>query len=132
DRWRSGSIGLTLNSAAEPEWLSSLEILSRKVNGSLVILSGCSSGRADALPGSGLMGLTRAWIGAGARGVIATEWPTPDDGGLFLAKFYEHLRGAPENGSAAALRLARLDMLESKTWRANPNYWAAYFLVGNS
>src|SRR5207245_1554959 len=33
----------------------------------LVVLSGCSSGRADTLPASGLMGLTRAWLAGGAR-----------------------------------------------------------------
>ena len=46
-------------------------IASRRVAGSLVVMDGCHSGQGQTLPGSGLMGLTRAWIGAGASTVVS-------------------------------------------------------------
>ncbi len=124
-------ITLSLGPSAEPQWLSPLEITRSRVPTGLVVLSGCSSGRADALPGSGLMGLTRAWLAAGARAVIASHWPTPDDRGALFIDFYRHFREAPESGPAAALQRAQLDMLRAGGWRSDPQYWATYFVNGD-
>jgi CHAT domain-containing protein len=97
----------------------------------LVVLSGCSSGGADALPASGLMGLTRAWLAAGARAVVASHWPTPDDRGVLFMDFYKHFRETPDAGPAVALRRAQLDMLRAGGWRSDPQYWATYFVNGD-
>ncbi|MDQ6704960.1 MAG: CHAT domain-containing protein [Acidobacteriota bacterium] len=129
---RSGAIALSLTKSGEPEYLGAAEITPQLVPSSLIVLSGCSSGKAEARPGTGLMGLTRAWIAAGAEAVLATHWATPDDSGPFLVSFYRHLRQFPDEGAAGALRAARLEMIRSGSYRARPGYWAAYFLVGNS
>ena len=101
----------------------------------LVVLSGCASGAAPAIPGEGLMGLTRAWLINGAAAVTASYWPiTDDDGELFLA-FYKNLseyRPARAHTAAAALRAAQLDMLRSNGRRSDPRYWAAFFVIGRS
>ena len=128
----SGAIALGLNDSGQAEYLGTAEITPMSVKAGLVVMSGCSSGKAEARPGTGLMGLTRAWIGAGAEAVLVTHWATPDDAGPFLVSFYRRLREAPGGGPAGALRQARLEMLRSGTYRAKPEYWAAYFLVGNS
>ncbi|MGA2737877.1 MAG: CHAT domain-containing tetratricopeptide repeat protein [Bryobacteraceae bacterium] len=128
---RSGLIVLSLTRSGQHEVLSPVEIATWNLDGALVALSGCSSGSADALPATGLMGLTRACQAAGASAVVASHWPTPDDaGGLFLS-FYRYLRAAPQDGPAVALQLAQIDMLRSRTWRSNPLYWGAYFVTGN-
>ncbi|HET9320032.1 MAG TPA: CHAT domain-containing protein [Bryobacteraceae bacterium] len=124
-------IALSLAGTANPQWLGPLEITRSKMQTGLVVLSGCSSGHADALPGSGLMGLTRAWLAAGARGVVASHWPTLDDSGTLFVGFYKHLRENPEAGPAAALQKAQLDMLDAGGWRSDPQYWAAYFVAGD-
>jgi tetratricopeptide (TPR) repeat protein len=124
-------IGLSVSPAGDAQWLSPLEITRSKVPTGLVALSGCSSGRADALPGSGLMGLTRAWLAAGARAVIASHWATPDDSGALFIDFYKHFRETPEAGPAVALQRAQLDMLRAGGWRSNPQYWATYFVNGD-
>lgn len=129
---RSGEIALSLTESGKPEYLGAAEITPQSVPGSLLVLSGCSSGKAEARQGTGLMGLTRAWIAAGAEAVIATHWATPDDSSPFLVSFYRHLRQSPEEGAGGALRAARLEMIRSGSYRARPEYWAAYFLVGNS
>lgn len=99
----------------------------------LVVLSGCQSGRGPALPGAGLLGLSRAWLAAGARTVIASLWPTPDDSGQLFVRFYSHLQRMRHEGARApalALRQAQLEMLACGDWRARPEYWAAYVVIG--
>jgi CHAT domain-containing protein len=108
-----------------------LEITRSKIPSGLVVLSGCSSGRADTLPASGLMGLTRAWLAAGVRAVVASHWPTPDDRGVLFIDFYKHFRETPDAGPAVALERAQLDMLRAGGWRSDPQYWATYFVIGD-
>ena len=38
---------------------------------------------------------------------------------------------APAAGPAQALQRAQIDMLQSNTFRAHPDYWGAYFVTGN-
>lgn len=128
---RSGLIVLSLTSTGEHQVLSPVEIATWNLDGALVALSGCSSGSADALPATGLMGLTRACQAAGASAVVASRWPTPDDAGALFLSFYHYLRTAPQAGPAVALQRAQIDMLRSRTWRSNPLYWSAYFVSGN-
>jgi CHAT domain-containing protein len=74
------------------------------------------------------MGLTRAWIGAGAHAVLATLWDIPDDSRSALPGFYRDLRAHPEHDLAAALRAAQLDVL-TQDRHAYPDAWAGYFLL---
>ena len=124
-------IALSLSEPGDLQMLSPLEITRFNINAGLVVLSGCSSGRADALPASGLMGLTRAWLAGGARAVVASHWPTPDDSGPLFAAFYRHLHQTPGAGPAAALQGAQHDILRAGGWRSHPQYWATYFVVGD-
>ena len=128
---RSGLIVLSLTGGGQRQVLSPVEIATWNLNGALVSLSGCGSGSADALPATGLMGLTRACQAAGATAVVASLWPTPDDAGALFLSFYRYLRTAPQAGPAVALQRAQIAMLRSGTWRSNPLYWGAYFVTGN-
>ena len=134
ERDRRGLIALSLLPSGEAQLLSPLEIASWRLDRGLVVLSGCSSGQGEALPGAGLMGLTRAWLAAGASAVVASRWPTPDDSGELFLSFYRHLRASTEAEAAprpaVALQRAQLEMLNSATWRSLPGYWAAYFTIG--
>jgi CHAT domain-containing protein len=95
----------------------------------LVVMSGCNSGAGAPLPGAGLIGLTRAWLAAGAERVVSSLWPTPDDSGEIFLSFYRHISLDPLR-AADALRRAQLQMLESRGWRGEPRYWAAYVVTG--
>jgi CHAT domain-containing protein len=128
---RSSMIALSLAHSGSPQMVSPLEITRAKINAGVVVLSGCSSGRADTPPASGLMGLTRAWLAGGARAVVASHWPTPDDTGSLFVDFYQHLCTRPQAGPAVALQQAQLDMLRAGGWRSRPRYWATYFVVGD-
>jgi CHAT domain-containing protein len=128
---RHSMIALSLASPGDPQLLSPIQITRWKIDAGIVVLSGCSSASADVLPGSGLMGLTRAWLAAGARAVVASHWPTPDDSGPLFVCFYKHLREKPDDGPAAALQEAQSDFRHAGGWRSDPQYWATYFVVGD-
>ena len=100
-----------------------------KITGNTIFIPG--SGIAAARPGTGLMGMTRSWLMAGASAVVATVWSTPDDDGIFFRSFYRELQDSPSHDPADALRLAQVAALGSGGWRSNPAFWAAYFVLGN-
>jgi CHAT domain-containing protein len=129
-----GAVALALQPAGEVELFSATEIASMRLRLGLVVLNGCGSGSAVTLPGAGLLGMTRAWLAAGARAVIVTRWAMDDqdEGELFLT-FYERfsaLRGSQNRISfAELLQQAQLTELRAGGQRANPAHWAAYFCV---
>ncbi len=122
-------IAFGLGPNGESEFLTTTDVASLRVPGAMVAMSGCDTGRGEALAGAGLQGLTRAWQVAGASAVLATAWPVRDSTGNIFASFYRNLRQAP---AAEALRLSQMEMLQSGTWRALPSYWAAYRLIGGA
>lgn len=95
----------------------------------LVTLSACETGLGRRVPGEGVLGLTHAFLSAGARGVLVTLWRVRDrSAARFMDAFYGRLRqGRPP---AEALRLARRSFLEAGGRDAHPARWAPYVLVG--
>jgi CHAT domain-containing protein len=122
-------LAFSIGEAGRPELLGTSDIAMLKVPGALVVMSGCSSGSGEARPGAGLLGLTRAWLSAGARAVVATGWPVEDSHGDLLPAFYKHL-SSRSFSTAEALRRGQLEMIHSGTWQADPAYWAAFQLTG--
>ncbi len=127
----SGLIALSMSKSGHEELLGPAEIGQWDAHAGLVVLSGCSSGVGAARPGTGLMGLTRAWLMAGARAVVATEWQTPDDVGVFFHRFYRQLQSSSSRDPASALEAAQIETIQSHDWRSKPAFWAAYFATGN-
>ena len=125
-----GLIALSLTPQGENELLPPFEIAGWHTKAGLVVLSGCHSGEGAQLPGTGLLGLTRAWLMAGAHAVIGSNWSTPDETGALFGALYRNLSASRDAAPAPALRAAQLEMLRSGGWRARPSYWGAYFMVG--
>jgi CHAT domain-containing protein len=96
-------------------------------------LSGCSSGQGKVLPGVGLVGLSRAWLLAGASAVVVSSWPTPDDSGKFFASFYRHFHeihsGYTAQRAALALRRTEVDMLNGSGYQTSPSFWGAFAVI---
>jgi CHAT domain-containing protein len=129
-----GVVALGLQPGGEIELFSATEIASMRLRLGLVVVNGCSSAYAVTLPGAGLMGMTRAWLAAGARAVIVTRWAMTDqDDGELFRNFYEHLsalrRSQHRRSFAQLLQEAQLTELRAGGRRANPAHWAAYFCV---
>ncbi len=144
---------LSLDAKGQPDFFSPSDAIHVKVPDSLVVLSGCHSSAGALIPAAGLIGMTRAWLMAGASGVVASLWPTPDDNGAIFQAFYKELqseapstmtrdgnfakesvrpRGTLLRTAAEALRRAQLEMLRTHSWRALPKYWGTYQLTGRT
>jgi len=98
----------------------------------LVVLAACGTFRGDTAHVSGMPSLARAFLIAGARGVVGTMWEIDDDvaGPLFL-RFHESLRAGAS--PAEALREAQLAMLHSADPRLNaPATWAPVALLSSA
>jgi CHAT domain-containing protein len=131
DAGHSGILALGIDQKGEPDLLTSREIQMHPLHSRLVVMTGCSSGSGEALPASGLMGLTRAWLAAGAGEVLATRWATTDESGDgLIGALYMHLMKSRDGNIPEALREARLDMIAGGGWRAEPRYWSSFFLIG--
>lgn len=125
--FHSGLIALSLDSEGTMGLLGPKDIVARPVATKLVVMNGCHSSQGQALPSAGLMGLTRAWIGAGASAVLATQWDVEDgEAKTFITDFYRALRTSPARGGAFALREAQLSAIRERKGSAG---WAAYSLL---
>jgi CHAT domain-containing protein/tetratricopeptide (TPR) repeat protein len=95
----------------------------------LVVLSACRTGLGKNVRGEGLVGLSRAFMYAGAPRVLASSW-TVDDAATaeLMAAFYRMLF-VQRRPAAEALRGAQLHMQKHPRWR-HPYYWAAFTLQG--
>ena len=119
--------GATPEIAAEPEFLTTSEIAGLRVPGALVVMTGCATGSGEPQAGAGLLGLTRAWLMAGASTVVSTAWPVEDNSGGIFARFYFHLRN---HSAAEALQLSQREAAHSRTGRQGPENWASYQVTG--
>jgi CHAT domain-containing protein len=96
----------------------------------LVTLSGCGSGRGPLAAGSGLLGLTRAWLMAGSEAVMATLWEIPDGGAVFMEEYYRTILGLGVPGASRKAAYALQKTQLASLSRTRPSVWAAYFLIG--
>jgi CHAT domain-containing protein len=106
-----------------PQYLTTARISTLHVPGALVVMTGCATGTGDARSGAGLLGLTRAWLMAGASGVLSTAWPVEDSTGEIFSRFYQYY---PVASAAEALRRSQVEILH----RTAPSQWASYQLTG--
>ncbi|HEY9692406.1 MAG TPA: CHAT domain-containing protein [Oculatellaceae cyanobacterium] len=107
--------------------LTASEIMKMELSADLVVLSGAESatGRITA---DGVIGLSRAFIAAGATSAIGSLWNVSDRATtLLMVEFYRNLQQNPDK--ANALRMA---MLATRKQYPNPKDWAAFTLIGES
>jgi CHAT domain-containing protein/tetratricopeptide (TPR) repeat protein len=106
------------------------EIIDMKLNADMVVLSTCQSGLGQLVRGEGMIGLTRAFLYAGAHSVVVSLWKVDDLAtARFMQKFYKHLRDGAD--IPTALRQAKLDMLGSGIpGYRNPYFWAPFVVTG--
>jgi CHAT domain-containing protein/tetratricopeptide (TPR) repeat protein len=104
------------------------EIYGLELEASLVVLSACRTAGGRVLRGEGPAGLARAFLLAGARRVLATQWSIPDDATVELMdRFYAGLLDEGL-GPAAALQAAQRWMA-GQPGREHPFYWAGFSLT---
>jgi len=118
------------NNPSEDGFLQAAEIFNLNLDADLVVLSACETGLGKMIRGEGLVGLTRAFMYAGARSVVVSLWRVADQStSLLMQRFYESLI-VLQNGKTDALRAAKLAMIDDERF-AHPFHWAPFVLVGD-
>ena len=108
-------------------WLTAAEVAALELDGQLVILSACSSGRQFGSGNSGeLVGLPRAFLAAGAGGVVVNLWQVDDSSAEQLMTQLHRNLGT--QSPADALRTAQLSVLSD---RPHPYHWGPAVLYGS-
>jgi CHAT domain-containing protein len=111
-------------------FLRAHEIYDLNLPSELVVLSGCRTGLGKEIKGEGLIGLTRAFMHAGAARVMVSLWDVHDEATAeLMTRFYSQLLGPQKLSAAAALRAAQVSMISDRRWSA-PYFWATFTLQG--
>ena len=105
--------------------LSVEDVLACPIHADLVTISACHSAGARTYSGEGLVGLSWAFLQAGARAVIGGLWDVNDySSPQLMQNLYAML--AQGKSPTVALRLAKLKLLEPGSKYANPYYWGPF------
>ena len=148
-RWRAVHFACHGLSDAEQPMLSALalsadeendgfltfpEVFGMEIPADLVTLSACESGRGRVFGAEGVVGLTRAFMVAGAPRVISSLWKVDDAATrALMTRFYElwHPKQDGRAGipAAEALQQAQAHVRSQEKW-AHPYYWGAWVLWG--
>jgi CHAT domain-containing protein len=126
---------LSKEPASDTYKLYARDIVTRHLNAELVTISACNGSGKRTYSGEGLVGLSWAFLRAGAHSVIAALWEVsnaPSTAQLMDA-FYKGLSRGKD--PAAALREAKLSFLRSSSANSvfkKPYYWAPFQLYAGS
>jgi CHAT domain-containing protein len=110
------------------------DIVKHPLTAQLVTISACEGAGKTAYSGEGLIGLSWAFLRAGAHNVIGALWEVNDSAApQLMDSFYGELNRGQD--TAAALRTAKLSLLHSKDSQSvfkKPYYWAPFQLYAGS
>jgi tetratricopeptide (TPR) repeat protein len=114
--------------ATENGLLTAREVAqNRELPVDLVVLSACQTGLGR-VSGDGMLGLSRAFLIAGARTIIVSQWSVSDGATKeLMVAFYQYYLAS--GNKAIALQLA-MQKVRAMSEYSNPRYWAAFAIVG--
>ena len=92
-------------------------------------LSACESGLGRIARGDEILGFTRSFLTAGARGLLVSLWPVADDSTeLLMSTFYGQLAQGAQ--AIDAMRAAQIAVRANPKF-AHPFFWAPFNLIGD-
>jgi CHAT domain-containing protein len=106
------------------------EILDLHLKGTLVVLSGCETGRGKISTGEGMIGFAWAFFVAGIPSTIVSQWKVDSESTTEFMKDFHFTWRQGNVSKSQSLREAALSLMAKKEYR-HPYYWAAFILVGN-
>jgi tetratricopeptide (TPR) repeat protein len=107
------------------------DIISRPLKAELVTISACNGSGTRSYSGEGLVGLSWAFLRAGAHNVVGALWEVSDvSTPNLMDKMYAEL--AAGRDPATALRNAKLSLLHQHNVFSKPFYWAPFQLYSGS
>ena len=129
----TGVVLSLVGNKGEDGFLRTDEVFNLRLGSPLVMLSACETGLGKERRGEGVIGLTRAFMYAGAPTVGVSLWSVADRSTAdLMTDFYKRLltTGATDTSPSSAMRGAQLSMISGKKYSA-PFYWAPFVLVGD-
>jgi len=91
----------------------------------LIVLSACQTGGGEIVPGEGVVGLSWAFLQAGAKGITASLWSVEDSSTAeLMVAFHEQLKSGDD--PVRALALAQQSLIRAG---AHPAYWAPFVTI---
>ncbi|XP_073229373.1 uncharacterized protein [Porites lutea] len=118
----------SVNPAREDYLLTMKDVLDAQIRARLVVLSCCHSARGE-VKSEGVVGIARAFLGAGARAVLVSLWAIDDKATMeFMKVFYQEL--VHGRSASEALDKVMKSMRESDDFSA-VKYWAPFVLIGD-
>jgi CHAT domain-containing protein len=110
------------------------DIIHQSLSAQLVTISACEGASGRAYSGEGLVGLSWAFLRAGAHNVVGALWEVNDSAApQIMDTFYREMSKGED--PATALRTAKLSLLTNKDPEIvfrKPYYWAAFQLYAGS
>jgi CHAT domain-containing protein len=107
------------------------DIIKTQIHPELVTISSCYGAGTRQYSGEGLVGLSWAFLRAGAHSVIGAMWETDDEANVKLMEtFYGEMK--KKDDPARALRTAKLALLHSDSFWKRPFYWGALQLYSSN
>jgi CHAT domain-containing protein len=111
--------------------LNPSDVFNLELDGALVTLSACETGRGVVMGGDELIGLSRGFLYAGAATVVQSLWRVEDGStARMMEQFYQGLCAGQSRG--AALRQAQRELLANPETGVHPYFWAPFQLIGAS
>ncbi len=128
------AVVLSKESASDTYKLYARDIVQHRLKANLVTISACNGSGTRAYSGEGLVGLSWAFLRAGAHNVIGALWEVSD---ASTPQLMDVLYGELSQGKdpATALRNAKLSLLHSSDTNSvfkKPFYWAPFQLYAGS
>ncbi|MDY7095593.1 MAG: CHAT domain-containing protein [Acidobacteriota bacterium] len=111
-------------------FLGLADVYALHLDAELVVLSGCRTALGQQVQGAGLMGLTRGFLHAGARRVLASLWQVQDRATTELMEHFYRAHLVDHKPPAAALAEAQRSLAQDPRWR-DPYHWAVFVLQGD-
>jgi CHAT domain-containing protein len=121
------SSGLYLARGTEPDGVLTVsDLYSLRWDADLVTLSACETALGKIANGDDVIGLTRGFLYAGARSIVASLWEVDDAATeQLMLSFYRNLQGHTKR---EALRLAQIETRENHPAAA---FWAGFEILGS-
>ncbi|HYI07852.1 MAG TPA: CHAT domain-containing protein [Thermoanaerobaculia bacterium] len=114
---------------AEDGLLEAREVVELDLDADLVVLSACDTAAGKIGGGEGILGLSWAFLAAGARGLVGSQWKAPSAATEALMVDF-HRRLLSGDSPAEALRHAQLRIMRDERYVA-PLDWAPFIVVGD-
>jgi CHAT domain-containing protein/lipopolysaccharide biosynthesis regulator YciM len=125
----SGLLFPQTTESEEDGFLQAAEIFNLPLRADLAVLSACETGLGKMVRGEGIIGLTRAFMYAGAPSVVMSLWRVSDiSTAELMQRFYANIM-KKNMDKAEALRRSKISMIQSKEF-CHPFYWSAFILTG--